>query len=388
MTIGFDASRAFIGQRTGTENYSYELLKHLLAIDTENTYRVYLRSGQGLENEILQVSNVQIIDIRAQRLWTQAGLAWQVLKNSPDVLFIPAHTLPVIRRPQQKTIVTIHDLGAEYLPQYHQFPQKLYLNRSTEYAVKHATKLIAVSQATKENLIAQLHANPEKISVIYEGYDADHFRPQNKEAMQAVQDKHGLTKPYFLFVGTIQPRKNLERLIEAFAYMVHHYLENEEVTKDYSVNMRELRNIELVLAGKKGWLSDAIYQAPKKYGVTGRVKFLDYVSHSDMPGLYAGALTFVFPSLYEGFGLPVLEAMACGVPVLTSNTSSLPEVGGQVAFYADPYSVDDLAGKLYMLLSQEKLRHKAKSGGIEHAKQFSWQKCAVETLKVLQSITV
>jgi len=201
MIIGFDGSRAFVGERTGTENYSYQLLKALLAIDRKNFYRIYVnpyrvnpkhearnskqyqnsnnRNSKRLENlifehlDLFRISdfgfrNFEVRPIFWPRLWTQGGLAVECLKNPPDVLFVPAHTMPIIRRPNLKTVVTIHDLGAEYLPEYHQFPQKYYLNWSTVYVAKHASKIIAVSESTKRDLLAKLGCDEEKISVVYE----------------------------------------------------------------------------------------------------------------------------------------------------------------------------------------------------------------------------
>ena len=180
ITIGFDASRAFQSEKTGTETYSAQLLKALAAIDRKNHYRVYIRSA----NETQLPANFKLAEIRQPRFWTQVGLAWEVLRNPPDVLFIPAHTLPALpvflrgstpKRLRLKTVVTIHDLGAEFLPQYHLWPQKLYLTASTRFAVKFASHLIAVSAATKKELVSRYKANPKKITVIYEGVNHKKF---------------------------------------------------------------------------------------------------------------------------------------------------------------------------------------------------------------------
>lgn len=170
MHIGIDASRAFVDERTGTENYSYKLIKALAKFDRENDYTIYVRqlaspslTWQGWPG------NFRFKVIHWPRFWTQAGLAMECLINPPDVLFIPAHTMPVVRRLGLKTVVTIHDLGSEFLPEYHQFPQKIYLNFATIYAVKNATKLITVSKSTKKDLIKKLAGDPNKIVVVYEG---------------------------------------------------------------------------------------------------------------------------------------------------------------------------------------------------------------------------
>jgi glycosyltransferase involved in cell wall biosynthesis len=185
--------------------------------------------------------------------------------------------------------------------------------------------------------------------------------------MEELGKKFGITKPYILFVGTLQPRKNIAKLIEAFSQLKN-------------------KNTQLVIVGKKGWLWEEIFNAPAKFGVLERVKFLDFVSNEDLPGLYKNALCFVLPSLYEGFGLPVLEAMKFGCPTVISNVSSLPEVGGDASLYFDPQSVDDIAQKIEMVVSDEKLRAEMVKKGYNQVKQFSWEKTAKQTLKVLEDL--
>jgi len=364
MKIGFDASRVSIRQKTGTENYSYNLLKELLKIDRKNDYLLYLREDP--PDFVKSFKNVSFKKIPLPRLWTQAGLASEVTFNPPDILFVPAHTMPLIHRPGLKTIVTIHDLGAEFLKEYHQFPQKLYLNRSTEYVAKFATHLIAVSQATKKDLISKLSVPEGRITVVYEGWDRDLFHQPSAEEVTAIRGKYRLGNDYLIFVGTIQPRKNLERLIESFA--------------------QAKIGLDLVLAGKPGWLSESIYGAPKRFGVQDRVKFLGHVPNEDLAGLYGGAKAMVFPSLYEGFGLPVLEAMACGTVVLTSQTTSLPEVGGEAVLYVDPNKVDSITNGIEGIVINSKLRDRLLVKGIKQSQKFSWEKAAAETLQVFEKV--
>ncbi|OGE65058.1 hypothetical protein A3I48_02720, partial [Candidatus Daviesbacteria bacterium RIFCSPLOWO2_02_FULL_36_7] len=272
MTIGFDGSRAFAFNRTGTENYSYQLLKALARIDKKNKYIVYLRApffGKFPNNFLFK-------KISWSRLWTQGGLALQTFKDNLDVLFVPSHTLPVIRKPGIKTVITVHDLGSEYLPSMHQVKQRLYLGFMQKRQLKTATKIIAVSKATKQDLIEKIGINEQKISVVYEGYDKELFKPI----------KSNQSKTYYLFVGTVQPRKNLERVIKAFAI----HLEGEKMR----LHLRG--ELKLVIAGSKGWLSDKIYKLPKRLGIEEKVKFLGYVPDEKLPALYSGAIALVFPS--------------------------------------------------------------------------------------------
>jgi len=380
MLVGIDASRAQVSQRTGTENYSQNLIFALSKIDLRNSYRLYLQK-RDKEFENLP-TNFEKKVIAMPRFWTQIGLSLEVLKNPPDLLFIPAHTLPIIRRPNLKTIVTIHDLGAEFLPGFHTFFGREYLLFSTKYAVKNATALIAVSWATKKDLIEKLGADSEKIFVIHEGVDHERFKIQSEKGrVDKVLKKYKICQPYFLFVGTIQPRKNIEKLIQAFALIVKGRMPSKiKYPKSYSPS-----SLQLIIVGKRGWLAEEIYRAPKKFGVEGKVRFLGYVDSSDLPAIYSGCLAFVLPSLFEGFGLPVLEAMACGAPVILSKTSSLTEVGGNAALYISPNDVNQLADSMYKVLDPD-LREKIAAKSLIQAKKFSWEKCATQTLEVFEKV--
>lgn len=364
MIIGFDGSRAFVKNRTGTENYSYQVLKNLAKIDQKNNYFVYLRPGNVVAEK--WPSNFQFKVLNYLRLWTQIGLSKQTFFDKLDVLFVPAHTLPIIRRPGLKTIVTVHDLGSEFLPQTHQIKQRLYLSFMQRQQLRGATKLIAVSKATKEDLVKKIGLDPKKITVVYEGFDQKLFKiVKNDLLVNSLKQFNLKPQEYFLFVGTIQPRKNLLRLIQAFSK----YLARGGAEK-------------LVLVGGKGWLAEEIYQLPEKLEIEKQVKFLGRVDDQDLPALYSGTVALVFPSLYEGFGLPILESQACGTPVITSNISSMPEVAGKGALYVDPYSIDDIVKGILRLRSGQ-VREKLIKKGFENIKRFSWEKCARETLKVL-----
>lgn len=379
MKIGFDASRISTPQRTGTENYSFYLAQALAAVDRENLYTLYFREVPGqeeFEKIIRKNPNFRIKVIPWPRLWTQGGLAWECLRYPLDLLFVPAHTLPVIRRPSLKSVVTIHDLGFEYLPEYYRFPQKLYLDKATKFAARYATHLIAVSRATKKDLTLRFKVPEEKIAVVYEGVDQNKFNPPgadqsarggSKFKTEEVRRKYNIRGDYILFVGTIQPRKNLRRLIEAFS--------------------RITQGLELVIAGRPGWMFEGIYAAPREFGVEDRVKFLGHIEDEDLAPLYRGAICFALPSLYEGFGLPVLEAMASGTPVVTSSVSALPEVGGGAAVYVDPYRVSSIAEGLIRVIGGGKsFRRSLVHKGLAQAARFSWEKAARETLKVFEKV--
>ncbi len=398
MIIGFDASRAFIAERTGTENYSYNILVNLLQNDRRNAYKIYLRLPpeflaksvdkvykgkskkeriqswvEAVRKQLPTTQNYRLIVIHSTWLWTQVGLARELWKYPPDVLFIPAHTLPVIRKKRIKTVVTIHDLGYEYLPQYHQFPQKLWLNRSTEYAVQHASALIAVSQATKEDLIHKLHADEKKISVIYEGLGWDMPQKLSSVKQEIAQLHHSLVSShYILFIGTIQPRKNLIRLMQAFSKLIE---------KPFIKNT--FPDLQLAIIGKRGWMFEETLLEPEKLGITDKIRFLGRLPDSETYSLLKGALCFAFPSLFEGFGIPIIEAQALRVPVVTSAKKPMTEVGADACMYVDPESIDSIADGLLKVLEDSAYATTLRKRGLINIQRFSWKKAAEETLRVL-----
>lgn len=378
MVVGIDGSRAFIDRRTGTENYSYQLLKALSKIDTKkHQFIVYIRPGGNPKDS--WPGNFTFKKINWSRFWTQVGLAMQTARDRLDVLFVPSHTLPVIRRPGLKTVMTVHDLGVEYLPKMHQLKQRLYLKNITAYQFRSATRLIAVSKATKDDLVKRIGIDPGKIAVIHEGFNQKLFKPIKNELLINTLKHYDLELgKYFLFVGTVQPRKNLERLIRAFCL---HLRGVNKVTNKAQLGGK----IKLAIVGSKGWLSDEIYKLPGKFGIKDQVKFLGFVADKDLPALYSGAIALLFPSLFEGFGLPILEAQACGCPVLTSNISSMPEVAGKGAVLVNPESVEDIIRGIERV-QETGIRQQLIQRGFANLKRFSWEKCAKETLKVLESV--
>jgi glycosyltransferase involved in cell wall biosynthesis len=314
------------------------------------------------------------------RLWTHVRLSLEMLTAPPDVLFVPAHVLPLVH--PRRSVVTVHDLGYRHEPQAHRLLDRLYLELSTRYNARAATRVIADSAATKRDLVQLYGTDPDRITVIPLGVD-ELFQPVTDAArLAAVRAKYGIPGDYLLYVGTLQPRKNLVRLVEAWA----------RVIADCRLQIADLGRRTLVIAGKKGWLYEEIFATVRRLGLEGRVLFPGYVPEEDLPALLSGATAFVLPSLYEGFGLPVLEAMACGTPVIAANVSSLPEVVGDAGLLVDPLDSDALAAALQRLLTdadpstplRASLRAELRQRGLARAKLFSWPRCARETLAVLE----
>ncbi len=366
MLIGIDASRAVTRERTGTENYSLNLIRYLLALESGHRYRLYFNQSPTAEL-FPTTADLELRVMPFPRLWTHLRLSWEMARQPPDVLFVPAHVLPLVR--PRSSVVTVHDLGYLYYPRAHPLLDRLYLDLSTRYNARAASRVIADSQATKDDLVRHYGIEPDKITVVYPGRD-ETLQPMEDEAtIEKVKARYGIRGDYILYVGTLQPRKNLGRLLEAYAIVRKQAKKGETPC--------------LVMAGRKGWLYDQIFQQVERLGLETEVILPGYVPQDDLPALLSGARLFVFPSLYEGFGLPVLEAMACGTPVLCSNVSSLPEVAGDAALLVDPLDVRSIAEAMNHLLQEEGLRTQLVERGFRQARQFSWDRCARETLAVL-----
>ncbi len=362
MLIGIDASRAALAQSTGTEKYSLHLIRHLLALESGHRYRLYFNTPP--EPELLpSQADVEWRVMPFPRFWTHLRLSREMIRHPPHLLFVPAHVLPIVH--PRRSVVTVHDLGYLYYPQTYRLLDRIYLDLSTRYNARAASRLIAVSSATKRDLVERYDVPPGKITVVHSGRDESLGPVEDRGLIEAVKERYGIHGEYILHVGTLHPRKNLGRLIEAYSLL-------QETTR-------------LVIAGKRGWLYEGIFRQVEALGLTGKVLFPGYVDQSDLPALLSGASLFVLPSLYEGFGFPVLEAMACGTPVICSFVSSLPEVTGDAALLIDPRDVESLAEAMRRLLEDEELRADLVKHGFQQVNRFSWEKCARETLAVLES---
>ena len=358
MWIGVDASRAVSTRPTGTEVYSRRLIQALLQIGCRHRFRLYFRNAPpaGL------FPGAQARVIPFPRLWTHLRLSWEMARRPPDILFVPAHVLPVVR--PRVSLVTVHDLGYLHFPAAHPWRQRLYLDLSTRWNARVAAHVLADSQATRADLVARYGTPPDRVTVAYPGRDETLAPVRDPGAIGAVKARHGISGDYFLYLGTLQPRKNLARLVAAYA---------------------DLRpGAALVLAGKRGWLYDDLFAQVRRLVLERRVLFPGYVPDVDKAALLSGALAFVFPSLYEGFGLPVLEAQACGCPVLTSTTSSLPEVAGDAALMVDPTDGPATTAAMERLVADPALRATLVERGFANVRRFSWAACAQTVLDAIE----
>lgn len=362
MLIGIDASRAARTERTGTEAYSLHLTRAMLSAAPQHHFRLY--ADRILPRE-LDTSNAEPRVMPFPRLWTHARLSAEMLRRPPEVLFIPAHVVPLIH---PRTAITIHDLGYLYFPQAHPTLTRMYLDLSTRWSVRVATHIIADSQVTKDDLVRHCGTPSDKITVAHPGRDERLRRINDPAVIKDVRQRYSISGNYLLHIGTLQPRKNLSRLVAAFS------------------TLRSLHsNLYLVLVGSKGWLYDDIFAKVKRLELEGRVLFPGRVADEDKAALLSGALALVHPSLYEGFGFPVVEAMQCGTPVICSSTSSLPEVAGDAALQVDPLKVDALAQAMARLVDDADLRRTLVERGYVQARKFSWASCAKTVLSVLET---
>jgi glycosyltransferase involved in cell wall biosynthesis len=360
--IGIDASRLTVGRLTGTETYTYQLLRAIARLAPPDEFDIYLNTDRPPADMSLPGRPVCI---PFPRFWTHLRLSAEMILRRPGTLFVPAHVVPLIHPP---TVVTIHDLGYLSHPESHPASALRMLDWTTRWSVRVAKRMIAISNATKLDLIRHYRVPADTIDVVHHGV-APEFRPATRGEIERIRTRYRLPERYLLAVGTVQPRKNYGRLAAAVAA-----LNRDDV------------DFTLAIAGKPGWMFDQVEREIAASGAGDRVRLLGYVEDRDLPALYSGASVYCQPSLYEGFGMPVLEAMACGVPVLAANTSALPEVGGEAALYHDPLDPAAIADGLRRLIGDSELRTELTIKGATRSAEFTWERCAGQTVEILRRV--
>ncbi len=433
MIIGIDASRANREHKTGTEWYSYYLIKYFAQFDAENQYILYsdspLQGGLldltrvGIDNEnnkedpVYDDKGYQIIKSPHNNfrgdvlrwpvpyLWTLGRLSLEMILHKPDLLFVPAHGLPLIR--PKYTINTIHDVsfreeGSSYIfekkklgPKTSRIGRKImnwlvkamtggkyganafdYLDWSTTYSLRHSDKIITVSNYSRDQILKTYRCDHDdicrsnKIKVIHNGFnDLIYKKIDDQEKIAAVLKKYGIEGSYLLYTGRLERKKNTPFLIEAFAKAKAGHRDIVE---------------KLVLVGDASFGYDEVKYLTHQYGLSSEVITTGWVPESDMPYIVNGASAFIFPSIHEGFGIPVLQAMNCGIPVLLSDIPVLREIVGDAGFFFDPYNKEQAADTIAKLLLDNELKNNLANKGLKRVEEFSWEKCARETLKVLK----
>ena len=375
MLIGLNAQRLLIDDPAGPEKYTYHIYNGLSKVDLNNQYIMYFseKPSEDFFNKLTNGNkNFTYKVIKLKISWTQHGLSSQLFKDAPDIFFTPVHTLPIIRPTKTKYIAMIHGLEFKHLTHTQKNPIKKYLlGKPERYTCKNADFLIVPSQGTKDEILKRNWASKSKIEVIYEGVD-ETFYKRSEEEIKKVCSKYNLEdKKYFLFVGTIHPRKNLPKTIEALSKA------NKELGKN---------SLFFAIAGKLGWDYDDSIKAPKIFGIEKNVSYLGRVSDEDLPALISGSLALVNFSFEEGFGLPLLEAMACETKCLVSDIPPFREVCGDYAIYVNPNDTDDIKkGFLSTYNSSDKDKDKILKAK-DRAMEFSWDKSAKKTLLAFERV--
>ncbi len=378
MNIAFDASDMCTGRADGTTRYTTELAKRLPGLGKEHMWSFYgdcptppslltgLR-GAAQENTLWK-SSIHSLG------WTQTRFAFELLKDRPDVLFMPIQQLPILRWPNMKTVAVIHDLAFHEYPEQFRYKDWLLLHTFSAQVANEADAIIAVSQATKDD-IKKYYGREENVHVVHHGIDHDRFRvfsdAEKAEGLKKLQEKYPALRQaqgkYILFVGQIQPRKNIGRLVEAY----------EQLGGEGSAKL------QLVIAGGHGWNNKEIYKRIDESPARENIILTGAVPDALLPALYANAQVFVLPSLQEGFGIPLIEAAACGAPLITSNVSSMKEIASDAAVLIDPMNALSIANGIQKVLAEkDELQKKS----IALAQRFSWEKTAQETIRILRGV--
>lgn len=428
MIIGIDASRANLSHKSGPEWYSYYLIRKLVQLDSENQYILY--SNRPLEGGLLDLTRGEYISADDQNhegsgegivvdgrnyqkiksphgnvkvkilkwpfryLWTQGRLSLEMAFHAPDILFIPAHVLPFVH--PKRSIITIHDIGYEdaihskeegsfgssrskrkkildfllkimTLNKY-QANKIDYLKWSTVFAAKHAENIITASNYTKSDIIKKTGCPPEKIRLIPHGYNEQTYRKlSDKKKIDEVLEKFGITRPFFFYIGRIERKKNIPALIEALAILRD---KHKEI------------NHKLVLAGDASFGYDEAKYVIREFDLLDDVIMTGWINELDVPYILNAADSFIFPSKYEGFGIPLLQAMAAEVPIAASDITSIPEVAKGAALLFNPRYSLSIADAMYRITVDRDLREKLVSKGKERIKEYSWEKTAKKTLEL------
>lgn len=374
MLIGIDGNEANIKNRVGIGQFAYGVISSLEKLDKQNSYLIYLKNPP-VEDLPKPRKNWQYLVFGPKKYWTQLALPLKLLtqKNKPNIFYSPSHYGP--RFSPVPTVISLMDLWHHRHPE--QFAKRdLYqLTAWEKYSVKKASQIVTISEFSKKEIMAVYKLPENKITVAYPGFtnyqfSISNFKSNSNSKISNVKKKFNIKDDYFLYLGTLQPKKNIEGLIKAFAE-----IQNKK------------NKIQLVIAGKKGWLFEQIFSLVKELKIQDRVVFTGFVDEQDKPFLMLGAKAFVLPSFYEGFGIPVLEAMALGVLVIASNAASLPEVGGEAAIYCDPDKTESISKAMEKVLNlNDNQRNEIIEQGYKQALKFSWEKCGKKILETLEKL--
>jgi len=371
--IGIDASRANARERTGTEWYSYHLIQALKKLPVPGL-EVVLYSKKFLQDGLEEFPpgwDGKILYWKSQRFWNQFRLSWELWRHPVDLFFQPTHTLPIFK--PKRTVTTLHDIGFERLPQLYRPGELRYHRHSARLAVKRAARILTVSEFSRREIIERYKLPPERVIATPLAVDGTRYHANIPEAAKdAVLTKYRLSRPFLIYAGRLEEKKNIVNLVHAFA-----------IFKGW----RGVGDpVKLLLVGTPGFGFERIKKEIAARGLQDSIVMPGYVPEDDMPALVACARMLVLPSWYEGFGLPILQAQACGTPVLAADAASMPEVGGNAALYAKPEEPEHIAMAMKTLMDENTLWERHRAAGLENVKRFSWDDTARRTMNVLLEV--
>ena len=357
MKIGIDC-QSITGTPSGLGQYTRKLIEWLPQIDSHNDYHFFhcWKNFRGKTYNRL--------------FWENCVLPVKASQQKLDILHVPAFAIPLFRNVARQIVVTVHDLIGVLFPENLSPVSRFYWSKWLPFVNRNADLVIADSECTKSDIIRFMKLDPKKIRVVPLAADERFEVQKNEREILDVCLKYSVQRPFIFFLGNVEPRKNLPRLIHAFKQL----------------KRKEKIGHQLVIGGSRSWHYPELAQSLMSSGVAEYIKFIDYVDENDIVALYQASDLFVFPSLYEGFGLPILEAMACGIPVITSHISSIPEVGGNAVYYVNPHNEDELAKAIQHVLSDRNLWQDLKRRGFERVRQFSWKRTAEKTRQVFKEV--
>jgi len=368
MHIAIDAHSVGT-QLGGNVTYITSLIEALAEIDKANQYTLYVTMPEAVERYTGRWDNFNVRRTlpHTPLIRIPITLALELRRRPVDLLFVQ-YTAPLFA--PCKVVTTIHDISYEHLPETFNRRSRFQMKLTIRHTARHADHVIASSEYSRQDVIDTYQLRPEKVTAIPLAAPASYKPVTDQSRLNRIREKYSIKGDFILGVGSIHPRKNLSRLISAYAALVKR---RDDVPA-------------LILVGKKGWLSDETFNAKELSGLGDRVRFTGFVPDEDLPPLYSAAKVFVYPSFFEGFGLPPLEAMQCGTPVITGNRTSLPEVVGDAGLQVDPFQTDAIADAIEKVLSDEKLSLELSERGLKRAEKFSWGSTARQTLAVFERI--
>ncbi len=389
MRIGVDVRGLLTGQKSGIEQYTIKLLEYLLRLDAKNTYVLFYVSYRGMDKKMekliqeypfLTKSNIEVKTLKWINVPLLLHAVWKPLEwpkvdkicGGLDVMWLPSpRLLPVSN--SCRLVITFHDLVFELFPQFYTWQSRLWQwQMNYPYLARIATNIISVSKSTETDLIKLYGVQPGKIKTIYSGVDESYFDTPNAHLINDLTKKFKIDDQFIYYIGSLEPRKNIIAIIRS----LHYFYESKAPKSD---------KIKLVISGSKSWLTNTIFDEIEKLGLKNKIIFTGTVSEAEKIAFLNMAKVFIFPSFYEGFGLPVLEAMAAGCPVITSNISSLPEVTNGAGILINPDNQSEINLALEKVLLNSQFANSLITKGRLQAKKFNWAKTALETLKVFDN---